>query len=104
MIKPVAWLFQHEETGVVHIVDCQQVEWGFEKNNPRLQKIGPLYAIPDTHCIMPVRLTKKMIEAALPELMREDDEDKHRALGQLICVWDALVEAAKEETNDHPQP
>lgn len=54
-------------------------------------------AIPDTHQIMPVRLTDKMIEAALPELMREDDEDKYRALGQLICVWDALVEAAKEE-------
>lgn len=97
MIKPVAWLFQHEETGVVHIVDCQQVEWGFEKNNPRLQKIVPLYAIPDTHCIMPVKLTDKMIEAALPALMREDDEDKYRALGQLICVWDALIEAEKEE-------
>lgn len=50
-----------------------------------------------THQIMPVKLTDKMIEAALPVLMREDDEDKHRALGQLICVWDALIDAAKEE-------
>lgn len=54
-------------------------------------------AIPATHCIFPVRLTQKMIEAALPVLMREDD-DKYRAFGQLICVWDALVEAAKEES------
>lgn len=54
-------------------------------------------AIPDTHRIMPVRLTEKMIEAALPALMREDDEDKYRAFGQLICVWDALVAAANEE-------
>lgn len=59
MIKPVAWFFQHEETGVVHIVDCQQVEWGFEKNNPRLQKIGPLYAIPETHRIVPVELLER---------------------------------------------
>jgi hypothetical protein len=53
-------------------------------------------AIPDTHRIMPVRLTEKMIEAALPQLMRED-EDKYRAIGQLICVWDALIDAAKEQ-------
>ena len=56
-----------------------------------------LYAIHDTHQIMPVRLTDKMIAAAIPELMREDDEDKYRALGQLICVWDELGEAVKEE-------
>ena len=42
------------------------------------------------------KLTEKMIAAALPQLMRED-EDKYRALGQLICVWDALIDAAKEE-------
>jgi hypothetical protein len=53
--------------------------------------------LPDTHFIMPVKLTEKMIEAALPQLMRED-EDKYRALGQLICVWDALVEASKEQS------
>ena len=53
-LKPVAWMFQHEETGVISIVDIQQVEWGFEKNNPRLLKIGPLYAIPDTHRVVSV--------------------------------------------------
>lgn len=56
-----------------------------------------MITFPDTHCIMSVKLTDKMIEAALPVLMREDDEDKYRALGQLICVWDALIEAEKEE-------
>jgi hypothetical protein len=44
--EPVAWMFQHEETGRTMCVDAQQVEWGFEKGNPRLQKIGPLYASP----------------------------------------------------------
>lgn len=29
--------YQHEDTGIVGHVDEQQVEWGFFKNNPRLQ-------------------------------------------------------------------
>ena len=44
--EPVAWLFQHEETGLTECVDNQQVEWGFEKNNPLWQKIAPLYTSP----------------------------------------------------------
>jgi hypothetical protein len=44
--EPVAWMFQHEDTGLTDFVDAQQVEWGFEKNNPRWQKIGPLYTTP----------------------------------------------------------
>ena len=43
---PVAWMFQHEDTGLIDFVDTQQVEWGFEKNNPRWQKIGPVYLHP----------------------------------------------------------
>lgn len=38
--EPDAYLFQHDETGQTMFVDSQQVEWGFEKNNPRLHKIG----------------------------------------------------------------
>ena len=41
--EPVAWMFQHEETGRTMCVDAQQVEWDFEKSNPRLKKIAPLY-------------------------------------------------------------
>ena len=44
--EPFGYLFQHEETGLTTVVDVQQVEWGFEKNNPRHQKIGPVYATP----------------------------------------------------------
>jgi hypothetical protein len=44
--EPVGYLFQHEETGLTMVVDVQQVEWGFEKNNPRHQKIGPVYTTP----------------------------------------------------------
>lgn len=61
-MKPVAWMFQHEETGVISIVDTQQVEWGFEKNNPRWLKIGPLYAIPDTHRVVSVEMLERLLE------------------------------------------
>ena len=44
--EPVGYLFQHEETGLTTVVDVQQVEWGFEKSNPRHQKIGPVYLTP----------------------------------------------------------
>ena len=44
--EPVAWMFQHEETGRTMCVDAQQVEWGFEKGNHRLKKIAPLYTTP----------------------------------------------------------
>ena len=58
--KPVAWMYQHEETGITSIVDAQQVEWGFETLNPRLLKVGPLYAIPDTHRVVSVELLKQI--------------------------------------------
>lgn len=38
--EPDSYLFQHEETGQTMFVDSQQVEWGFEKINPRLKKIS----------------------------------------------------------------
>lgn len=40
MPEPDSYMFQHEETGLVDFVDRQQVEWGYEKNNPRWQRIG----------------------------------------------------------------
>jgi hypothetical protein len=42
----IGYLFQHDETGLTTVVDVQQVEWGFEKSNPRYQKIGPVYTTP----------------------------------------------------------
>ena len=49
--EPVAWEFQHEETGLIDFVDPQQVEWGFEKNNPRWQKIGPVSRHPPAQVV-----------------------------------------------------
>ena len=44
--EPVAWMFQHGETGRTLCVDAQQVKWGFEERNPSYQKIAPLYTSP----------------------------------------------------------
>lgn len=37
------WLFQHEDTGLIQVVDNWQVENGFERHNKRWQKIHPVY-------------------------------------------------------------
>jgi hypothetical protein len=44
--EPVAWMFQHEDTGMVSIIDLQQIEWGFEAANPRWKKVSALYITP----------------------------------------------------------
>ena len=54
-------------------------------------------AIPDTHRVVPVKPTPEMINAALPSAIRESDEDKYRAIGEIICIWDEMLAAAKEK-------
>jgi hypothetical protein len=61
--EPIGYLFQHEETGLTMVVDVQQVEWGFEKNNPRHQKIGPVYTTPPAAQRQWVGLTDEQISA-----------------------------------------
>ncbi|AFU45411.1 hypothetical protein C380_08545 [Acidovorax sp. KKS102] len=40
--EPVAWMWQHDETGRTGFVDCWQVENGWQVNNPRLKLVRPL--------------------------------------------------------------
>lgn len=44
--EPVAWQWQHDETGRVGFVDLWQVEHGWQANNPRCKLVRPLYAHP----------------------------------------------------------
>ena len=53
--------------------------------------------IPDTHRVVPVKPSPEMINAALPHAMRESDEEKYRAIGEIICIWDEMLAAAKEK-------
>lgn len=44
--EPVAYMYQHEETGNIGFIDQWQVDNGFQKNNPRLKIITSLYTSP----------------------------------------------------------
>jgi hypothetical protein len=46
LLEPVAWIFQHDETGHTMCVDERQIKWGFEKANSRWKKSSPLYDTP----------------------------------------------------------
>lgn len=64
MPEPDAYIFQHEETGQIHEIDAQQVEWGFEKNNPRLKLIGSLYSSEKMEAYAEARVREALEEAA----------------------------------------
>lgn len=51
-VEVVVHMYQHEETGLIGFVDQQQVDWGFEKNNPRLHLCGPLMTVAQHNRIM----------------------------------------------------
>jgi hypothetical protein len=65
-LEPEAFMYQHEETGVIGFVDVQQIEWGFEKNNPRLQIICPLYRDPPEVAALQSTIAK--LQARVAEL------------------------------------
>jgi hypothetical protein len=67
--EPIGYLFQHDETGLTTVVDVQQVEWGFEKNNPRHQKIGPVYTIPAAAQRQWVGLTDEEVQTTWDSVM-----------------------------------
>lgn len=45
-LVPVAYMWQHEETGNIGFTDQWQIDNKFKENNPRLNIIAPLYALP----------------------------------------------------------
>ena len=72
--EPDSYQFQHDETGQTMFVDRQQVEWGFEANNPRLHKIGGAFA------------ADQMRSYALAALAQQ--EPVAAALGDIVALWD----------------
>lgn len=66
-VDVVAHMYQHDETGRVGFVDQQQVDWGFEKNNPRLYLCGELMTVAQHGRIM---ATAPPHDAELVELLR----------------------------------
>jgi hypothetical protein len=65
MVEPYGYAFQHEDTGLQQVVDIQQVEWGFEKNNPRWERIGPVYFHPPALVVAPSTVSQQEVRKAL---------------------------------------
>jgi len=89
--EPYGYLFQHEETGLTTVVDVQQVEWGFEKNNPRHQKIGPVYTTPPAA----QRQWVGLIQQERKDIWREAigwGDPSHDDIGLMIAIEAKLKE------------
>jgi hypothetical protein len=83
--EPEAFMYQHEETGLIGFVDIQQIEWGFEKNNPRLKIICPLYRTPPA----PVAVLNERYEfekGYAPEALERDSDEYVRMAVQM--AWE----------------
>ena len=98
--EPLGWLFQHEETGLTQVVDCQQVEWGFEANNPRWQKIRQVYDHPAPSVFL-VRDIASLLGASVPDVcnaLAELGYEPRRSTNAAISPDEALAVA------DHLRP
>lgn len=95
--EPVAWMWQHEETGRTGFVDCWQIENGFQENNPQLRLAAKLYATPQP---APAPLSDDDVkDAARYRWLREGNDAKHGAAWHVAvnlygCEWDAAIDAA----------
>ncbi|QEL64737.1 hypothetical protein OTERR_12610 [Oryzomicrobium terrae] len=94
--EPVAYLFQHEDTGQTMCVDVKQVEWGFEANNPRLVKVGPLYTRPVVAAPAGVPEGWKLVPVGYLEAV----EKAAKIAGDYSPCIDAVEEAGGEAAED----
>ena len=90
--EPVAWMWQHDETGRTGFVDCWQVENGWQENNPRLRIVSKLYTTqqPTQAPAGAVPLTPEQITAAAKKLAE--------------CMeypWDHMPEQGRAEMRKH---
>ncbi len=81
-IKPVAWMYQHEEKP--KLVNVTDVRLNAKTRNPLYEEI-PLYAIPDTHRVVSVELLRR----AELSLCKE-------AQGAVTKEWDGPLNFAEQ--------
>ena len=77
--EPVAWTYQHEDTGLTMCVLTQPAEPGFEKNNPRWQKSTPLYTAP------PQREWQGLTDEAFERGKKEIDMEQVKDIAQKLA-------------------
>ena len=91
--EPDSYLFQHEDTGQTMFVDAQQVEWGFEANNPRLHKVSGLYTEQQVRELLAAHgITQKKAKQRQGETtMAITTGAEHAALYREFCEWGNTV-------------
>lgn len=100
--EPVAYEFQHEDTGRTMFVEPKQVEWGFEKNNPRLFKVGPVYRHPaqDRYALNTLDLIAANEHAAAVEQQLLDAQARIATLEADAERWKQISVAFGTECDD----
>jgi len=96
VVEPVAFEFQHEDTGLIDFVDPQQVEWGFQKNNPRWQLIGPVFRHPTPAVVRQLVEALEMTLPAIEFLEQHFPRSKEAGTVDLVGVVKEALDAAKE--------
>ncbi len=92
--EPVAWMWQHDETGRVGFVDLFQVENGWQKSNPRLKLVGPLYTHPPQRTW--VGLTGEMLLKAAQSSLSPEQYDHFEAMSKYQPdIYDRLAYAIR---------
>ena len=91
--EPVAWVYQHEDTGLTMCVLVQQVESRFEENNPRWRKSTPLYTA------SPQREWQGLTENEIKPLWYEACQTNLELTSQLIVHLARNIEAKLREKN-----
>jgi hypothetical protein len=76
MPEPDSFLFQHDETGLTQFVDAQQVEWGFEKNNPRWKRVSEAFTADQLRAYGDQRANAALEEAAKLRKLIADHNDE----------------------------
>jgi hypothetical protein len=92
--EPVAWMWQHDETGRVGFVDLFQVENGWQKSNPRLKLVGPLYTHPPQRTWQ--GLTGEMLLKAAQSSLSPEQYDHFEAMSKYQPdIYDRLAYAIR---------
>lgn len=95
MPTPDSYIFQHEETGITQFVDAQQVEWGFEKNNPRWKRAGSAYTEQQVRQILATAKVerKPLTDEAIRTLYGESDGHWQMVGPQVLCFARSIESA-----------
>ena len=110
--EPVAWMWQHDETGRTGFVDPWQVENGWQANNPRCKLVYPLYTTPPAAQPAPCNLAADGVCEALEccknlppaqrqwvDLTDEDIDDIYQGAGKNDLLRAREVLAKFKEKN-----